>query len=326
MPKTSIPNHLLHKARMVHPLSYESAATLISLSIGLAILFKLSSRGKSKPKQRKDHGFIELSAGQDPTIDIIAIHGLDGHREQSWTAENEKLWLKDFLPNDLPNARILSYGYDADTRSFIQTSSKTISHHAEDFVERLSQLRRMHPRRPIIFLAHSLGGIILKRALVLCHSDNFETDRTLRDISTSTLAVLFFGTPHSGANGIQLAEWMGRLFSVFMYTNTRILSDLNRDSPKLEDIQRHYQSATRQLSTIFFYEEYETPILGGRTKLIVPRHLAVIPGDNKARVTSMHADHCEMVKYTSADDENYCKVVDYLVELSERAKATVDEN
>ncbi|KAG8813448.1 hypothetical protein FRC19_002411 [Serendipita sp. 401] len=311
---------------MIHPLSYESAVTLISLSIGLAILFKLGSRGKSKPKRRKDHGFIKLSAGQDPTIDIIAIHGLDGHREQSWTAENEKLWLKDFLPNDLPNARILSYGYDADTRSFIQTSSKTISHHAEDFVERLSQLRRMHPRRPIIFLAHSLGGIILKRALVLCHSDNFETDRKLRDISTSTLAVLFFGTPHSGANGIQLAEWMGRLFSMYMYTNTRILSDLNRDSPKLEDIQRHYQSVTMQLSTIFFYEEYETPILGGRTKLIVPRHLAVIPGDNKARVASMHADHCEMVKYTSADDENYCKVVDYLVELSERAKAKVDEN
>ncbi|KAG9056275.1 hypothetical protein FS842_011164 [Serendipita sp. 407] len=178
MPKTSIPNHLLHKARMVHPLSYESAATLISLSIGLAILFKLSSRGKSKPKQRKDHGFIELSAGQDPTIDIIAIHGLDGHREQSWTAENEKLWLKDFLPNDLPNARILSYGYDADTRSFIQTSSKTISHHAEDFVERLSQLRRMHPRRPIIFLAHSLGGIILKRyfatAIISKQIEHFE--------------------------------------------------------------------------------------------------------------------------------------------------------
>ncbi|KAG8798296.1 hypothetical protein FRC16_007515 [Serendipita sp. 398] len=94
---------------------------------------------------------------------IIAIHGLDGHREQSWTAEDGTMWLRDLLPNDFPNARILSYGYDADTRSFAQTSTQTIFRHAEAFVEDLSQLRRTEPKRPVIFLAHSLGGIILKK-------------------------------------------------------------------------------------------------------------------------------------------------------------------
>ncbi|KAG8846889.1 hypothetical protein FRB91_000370 [Serendipita sp. 411] len=285
-----------------------------------------NSRQESKPKHQRELGFIEFSVCQDPTIDIVAIHGLDGHREQSWTAEDGTLWLRDLLPNDLPNARILSYGYDADTRSSTQTSTHTIFRHAEAFFERLSQRRHMHPRRPIIFIAHSLGGIILKKALGLGHRDSFKTDRGFRDISTSTLAVLFFGTPNSGANGVQLAEWMGRLLSVYMYTDNQILSELDRDSPELEEIQRYYQSAGEQLSTIFFYEEYETPILGGRTKLIVPRHLAVIQGDDRARVASLHADHCKIVKYRRTNEENYRKVVDYLLELAGKAKVTVDEN
>ncbi|KAG8749972.1 hypothetical protein FRC14_000914, partial [Serendipita sp. 396] len=325
---------------MFRPFSYKGAAALVCLTAMAYMAFVIrlhlsqtttelsptNSRQESKPKHQKELGFIELSVCQDPTIDIIAIHGLDGHREHSWTAEDGTLWLRDLLPNDLPNARILSYGYDADTRSSTQTSTHTISRHAETFFASLEQRRRMHPRRPIIFIAHSLGGIILKKALGFSHSDSFKTDRGFRDISTSTLAVLFFGTPHSGANGVQLAEWMGRLLSVYMYTNNRVLSELDRDSPELEEIQRYYQSASEQLSTIFFYEEYETPILGGRTKLIVPRHLAVIQGDDRARVASMHADHCEIVKYRRMNDENYRKVADYLLELAGKAKVTVDNN
>ncbi|KAG8861848.1 hypothetical protein FRB91_000092 [Serendipita sp. 411] len=92
--------------------------------------------------REKAHGFLELSAGQDPIVDIVAIHGLDGHREDSWKADDGTMWLKDLLPDDVPNARILTYGYDAYTRSFSQTSRMTIIHHAEAFVEDLSRLRR----------------------------------------------------------------------------------------------------------------------------------------------------------------------------------------
>ncbi|KAG9024276.1 hypothetical protein FS842_005502, partial [Serendipita sp. 407] len=233
---------------------------------------------------QKPHGFLELFSGQDPIVDIVALHGLDGHREHSWTADDGTMWLKDLLPGDIPKARILTYGYDADTRSFSRTSTQTIFHHAEAFAEDLSRLRRAtDPKRPVIFLAHSLGGIILKKALVLCHGDDFETTGNLRDILVSTFAILFFGTPHSGANGVQLAEWMGRVLSVCMSTNDRILKALNRDSPELENIQRLYLPASKRINTIFFYEEYPTPIVTGMAELIVPRPLAIVQGDSKAR-------------------------------------------
>ncbi|KAF8519347.1 hypothetical protein BU17DRAFT_47705, partial [Hysterangium stoloniferum] len=66
---------------------------------------------------------------------IVATHGFDGHREKSWTADNGKLWLRDFLPQALPTARILSYGYDAYTESSL--SEQTLYGHAQDFLAKL---------------------------------------------------------------------------------------------------------------------------------------------------------------------------------------------
>ena len=73
---------------------------------------------------------------------IVAIHGLNGHREGTWTADNGTLWLRDLLPLDLPTARILTYGYDADTHSTEFTSSGTIIRHAENFFRALIRMRR----------------------------------------------------------------------------------------------------------------------------------------------------------------------------------------
>lgn len=43
---------------------------------------------------------------------IVAIHGLNGHPLDTWTKAT-KLWLRDFLPGVMPEARILSFGYDS---------------------------------------------------------------------------------------------------------------------------------------------------------------------------------------------------------------------
>jgi hypothetical protein len=44
---------------------------------------------------------------------IIVVHGLGGHAVKSWQSRtNSKLWLIDFLPEDISNVRIMTYGYD----------------------------------------------------------------------------------------------------------------------------------------------------------------------------------------------------------------------
>ncbi|RPB07239.1 hypothetical protein P167DRAFT_496072, partial [Morchella conica CCBAS932] len=107
-------------------------------------------------------GLKEFSAGINPIIDIVAIHGLNGHRERSWTADNGVNWLKDLLPEKSPNARIFSYGYDSRTHGPV--SEQHLHDHGVALVSDLSLVRRSTQTegRPIIFIAHSLGGIICK--------------------------------------------------------------------------------------------------------------------------------------------------------------------
>jgi hypothetical protein len=45
---------------------------------------------------------------------VVAVHGLGGHRTASWTYDREGnpvLWLKELLPDQLCDARIMSFGY-----------------------------------------------------------------------------------------------------------------------------------------------------------------------------------------------------------------------
>ncbi|KAH0536065.1 hypothetical protein FGG08_007031 [Glutinoglossum americanum] len=59
-------------------------------------------------------------------LDIIAVHGITGDAYCTWTHENGKLWLRDFVPEDIPGARVFSFGYDAE--------ALTIAHlDAEDY-------------------------------------------------------------------------------------------------------------------------------------------------------------------------------------------------
>ena len=77
---------------------------------------------------------------------IVAIHGLDGHRENTWTKRDRILWLRDWLRSDLPNARVLTYGYDADTRNDECVSTQTLQLHADGFAQALSRVRKDAPR------------------------------------------------------------------------------------------------------------------------------------------------------------------------------------
>ncbi|KAG8827651.1 hypothetical protein FRC17_007737, partial [Serendipita sp. 399] len=209
------------------------------------------------------------------------------------------MWLKDLLPFDLPNARILTYGYDAHVYGDESVSTQTIFRHAETFAGRLSQQRKEHPE--------------------------FDSDHKFRDIAISTRAVLFFGTPHSGANGVLLAEWMRRVLSVYMPTTNEILKHLDRDSPVLEEIGAQYRLASERIDNVFFYEEYPTPIARGMKTLIVPRPLATIEGDHKAKVVLLHEDHRQMVKFMGKDDESYCTVIGYLRDIVADASLKVQE-
>lgn len=271
-----------------------------------------------KPKV-EDLGFCEFSSGTNPVVDIVAIHGLDGHREETWMTGDGTLWLRNFLSTDLPNARVLSYGYDANTGDQECISTQTMRRHADGFANALARKRREAPRRPIIFIAHNLGGIILKWALVICHNQRVTSKCNLRNILVSTHAILFFGTPHSGVEDNML-EAIKRVASVYMYTTDVILRDLRANSSELENVQSLYLEASDKINTMFFYEEYATE---GQREPFVPYHSATIAGDREANSIVLHANHHDLVRFGSKENVNYETVIDYLTEYVQSASAQV---
>ena len=91
----------------------------------------------------------------------MAVHGLGGDWERTWTDDNGKLWLRDFLPFQLPNAKIMSYGYNSEV--VFSKAVTDIVDEAAMLLDRLDGERLEGKTRPIIFISHSFGGIVVKK-------------------------------------------------------------------------------------------------------------------------------------------------------------------
>ncbi|UKZ68508.1 uncharacterized protein TrAtP1_009539 [Trichoderma atroviride] len=106
------------------------------------------------------------------TIDLIAVSGLGSHAFESFKENNgSHMWLRDSLSHDIPNMRILIYGYD--TQIDGSTSFANLDDLANEFQEKIKSMRSYprlkrseisttNPERPLILIGHSLGGIIIK--------------------------------------------------------------------------------------------------------------------------------------------------------------------
>jgi hypothetical protein len=97
---------------------------------------------------------------------IVFVHGLTGNRESTWTDKKTGVfWPWQLLKKDIANSRILTFGYDADIAHFWAAASQNcIRNHAINLTNALAQLRERTAteERPIVFVTHSLGGLVFE--------------------------------------------------------------------------------------------------------------------------------------------------------------------
>ncbi|KAA6408178.1 MAG: Kinesin light chain [Lasallia pustulata] len=267
---------------------------------------------------------IVLAEGLDPALDIVAVHGLNGHHEKTWTTNNVN-WLRDLLPSDIPNARILSWGYDANTHSTSQISGHYLYNHATTLVSDLCLKRRLTKTRtrPIIFVAHSLGGIVVKSALIHSKAARRGALEEHRSIILSTYGILFMGTPHQGGSGVHLGELMLKVASIFVTADDKILKHLERDSEWLQQQLGQYAPISNDFVTKFAYEMFPTRIALGKEIMVVPQASAIVPGATNAEPVAIPADHLNMVKFASRQNRGYEKVSGHLQLLAQEAPEAI---
>ncbi|KAF2787747.1 hypothetical protein K505DRAFT_379390 [Melanomma pulvis-pyrius CBS 109.77] len=238
----------------------------------------------------------------DVLVDIVFVHGLTGNREKTWTHPNNTFWPSALLSQDFPSARIMTFGYDANVvRFWTIASSNRLDDHGKSLAYALLDQRGQVGQRPIVFIAHSLGGLVCEEALNL---SNRRQD--LASILPNTLGVIFMGTPHGGSH---LASWgttVARYVNVFRGTNRDILRNLQPGSSDLHRTEEDFQHMLRRedikLRIYCFYEALKMNDTIGK---IVERESAVLPAFDNC---SIDANHRTMTKFSGRADAGYGQV------------------
>ncbi|KAH8882541.1 hypothetical protein GQ53DRAFT_733723 [Thozetella sp. PMI_491] len=237
---------------------------------------------------------------------IVFVHGLTGNRESTWTDnESNIFWPVAFLSKDISQARILSFGYDADFAHFLAaTSTNRIGEHANNLANELAQIRETtdSAERAILFVAHSLGGLVVEDAL-LAAKDNSE--KYIRKLVQYVRGIIFLGTPHLGTDKAKWASLLANFASIVEKANTGLPGVLKPDSEVLARINSEFhqmvsiriQERRAPIWIKCFFEEY--PYKG---VLIVPKQSAALLGYNPQGIS---ANHVEMCKFESVENPGY---------------------
>ncbi|KAL8785752.1 MAG: hypothetical protein Q9195_008518 [Heterodermia aff. obscurata] len=282
-------------------------------------------------------GLTEVSSPRPASVDVVFVHGLNGDPHNTWTAEKSKIfWPAQLLPPILEEekVRVLVYGYDADVTSFTDGASKDkIHNHAEHLVAELAANRRIRKatQRPIIFVAHSLGGLVVKRALI--HSSDIRGTKTehLRSIFISTYGILFLGTPHKGSD---VAQWGSRLEwicnavmpSGIVNSSDQLVDALKTNNETLQNIDRQFTQLMDRFHIFFFHEAKPTFLkvgkLKGKATFIVDEDSAS-PTVQDVERAAIQADHSHMCKFESDSAPGFDLVAEAVQRYADEAPVAV---
>ncbi|KAH6634645.1 hypothetical protein B0J18DRAFT_471510 [Chaetomium sp. MPI-SDFR-AT-0129] len=235
-------------------------------------------------------GMLVLRDCPDATVDICFVHGLTGDRSSTWTTDgHSEPWPKTFLPPKLSTARILTFGYDAYVAWTSAPSANRLIDHATDLLGRLTTNRAINDTssRPLIPVAHSLGGLVCKEA-VLMSRNNPEPHLRGAKIPASTLGFV----THVNRSLLQILE-----------TNDQFLESIRI---RFLSMLRQQRKDGRILEVTCFSEELRYPVV----RQVVVKDSATLDGYN---VISIHANHKDMVKFPSEEDDGFQQFLGELV-------------
>ncbi|KAK0512960.1 hypothetical protein JMJ35_004977 [Cladonia borealis] len=245
--------------------------------------------------------------------------GLSGEGLQQPTSSSlEVFWPRDLLPSRFPDFRIFTWGYDVDIdHAFSGTSTATVFQHAANLLSDLCDVRISGDAesRPLFFVAHSLGGIVVKDAL----NQSLNAPTHQKAIARATAGVCFLGTPHRGTSIAALGETVLRISKLWGKSpNLCVLQALKYDAETLDRVQSSFIITLidpRCKINIRSFREAEKHL----GVAVVDRFSSIVGNPNEI-VTDIQADHRNMTKFAQPDEPGFlsiCNALDrWMKELS----------
>ncbi|KAH8898200.1 hypothetical protein GQ53DRAFT_802609 [Thozetella sp. PMI_491] len=293
-------------------------------------------------------GLTAVVEPEKADIDVVFVHGFTGHPEDTWTQKrggsfrqsepstdlhgqlapqrhktfpflarpdaarpDSVFWPRDLLKQSVPNARVLTYGYDSHVRHKLGASmnQSTAYDIAWDFLVALEANRRDFPERRLIFVAHSLGGIIVMETLRRSkHASQHASQGCFKSVCEATIGIIFFGTPHNGADPrtflSSLAEKLCRFIGV--QVNQRIIDTLFPSSERLRELRDEFPSLAQSYGWIIhsFQEQYSLRWLGRK---VVDDWSSTMYAPAFEVAEHIGRDHRNMCRFLGMEDVEYKK-------------------
>ncbi|TGO92257.1 hypothetical protein BPOR_0007g00410 [Botrytis porri] len=253
---------------------------------------KLNGRPKSKIDELPFKGSPSL--GQNPRtteVDIIGIPAIEGHPEITWMPEpkfaqdglfpldndsevksafmrmtpispaylmehfhkRKPAWIfRDIRSRkDLSMARVLLYdhGYPKDGDTLKQLASRLL-----DSIRKLRSIEKEN--RPLFFVCHSTGGLVLKIALT-------DARRRGDSILHDCYGVTFFATPHRGSSYLSQLGFSGSIRTIMGLSRELPISitrQLELDHYSLKQIGKDFKALATELKVWTFFETIDSNI------------------------------------------------------------------
>ncbi|KAK9828200.1 hypothetical protein WJX74_002764 [Apatococcus lobatus] len=263
-----------------------------------------------------------------PTVDVVFVHGIQGGAFSTWRAERAALsrqpnegravsrqicWPGVWLSADAPKARLLSMKYAAPVTAW-QGESLPVRGTVEQLLDRLTAAGV--GQRPVVFVCHSLGGLLVKEMLAKAFQDTAKPKH--KQVGENTRGVVFYACPNTGS---WMADWGWQLRFVGASPSASIMH--LRRGKHLEDVNQTLQQRHEAglLEVLSFGEGLPTRISRAlpQVHIVPPENANPGYGDY---TTMVDADHVNTCKPLDQSYESYTRLRDFLLVVQHK----LDEN
>lgn len=172
--------------------------------------------------------------------DLVFVHGLGGGAQTTWAAEGkpENFW-PEWLGSEFPDLSIWTLGYHSSVSAWVERSMP-LADLGNQILEELCV--EGIGSRPIVFVTHSMGGLVVKQ--IISHARSQGVERW-KKIAQMTRGVAFLATPHTGANLANFAE-----FARVVLRPTKQVDDLTQHSSRLRELNGGFLNFVNEQKTV----------------------------------------------------------------------------
>jgi len=275
--------------------------------------------------------WVQPKETDDVELDVVAVHGLGQDPDETWVHETTGInWLKHekMLPSALKKARIMRFGYNSVWfgDNAIKQSLATV---ARKLLSTLKGQREECQQRPIIFIGHCLGGLVIEQAYVNAKLDPDQYP----GIYDSITGIVFLGTPHRG--NLESKATQAVIFDAIararMQVQDNILHTLAQDNDTLLNVvtqfTRDVGKRQRPPELYCFYEQKACNVGGETAGIETPMEFVVNESSgafDQYPKDGLELNHFQMNKFEDEEDGNYQSVRGAIVDMMKAARGIMN--